>query len=559
MPDAQKPAAVTLLTAAAAGDTGATVDTSTRTISGVAVPYGPVGYSNRGAVTFSQGSLTLPERVGRIKLLRQHDPDRSLGYATGLDDRQDGLYATFAVPDGPDGDLALAEAQDGRRDGLSVGVLLDAATVDTLWQKLLDGDESPTPASGSLSEVSQVSIPAFDDARIDGSIAAARDASEPVVVTFAQPPPKEGHAMPDALVADAPADVVEASAAAPAAPRAVAGAALTSSVREELPYRFDGLRAGHSFVADLRASASGDMTARQRLETFMADPAVFAVTTGGVGTLNPTQNRPELYVENLTFSRPLYELVTTGSITDKTPFTVPKFGAAAGLVSDHVEGVEPAYGSFSATNQTITPGAVSGKIEINREVWDEGGSPQADQIVWQEMLNGWAEAIEGKIAARLAGVTTPELNLAGAVDAALVDALVNYLAGLQFVRGGNRFSAFAADGQLFPALIGAKDTAGRKLLPVLGATNAQGTASGGFDAVSIGNLTARAAWALGSGNAALSYLFVPSSVFCWTSAPSKFVFEFQIKSVDMGVWGYAATAVTRDSDVKPIDYTTADV
>ena len=152
----------------------------------------------------------------------------------------------------------------------------------------------------------------------------------------------------------------------------------------------------------------------------------------------------------------------------------------------------------------------------------------------------------------------PLANLAGAVDSALVNGLTDYFAGLQFVRGGNRFTRFVADGQLFPKLVSAADSTGRKLLPVLGATNAQGTVDGGFDRVQLGNQTIRAAWALGATAASKSFSFVPSSVYAWASAPKRFTFEYQVKSVDMAIWGYAAGAVLRDSDVKPIDYTTAD-
>jgi hypothetical protein len=104
-------------------------------------------------------------------------------------------------------------------------------------------------------------------------------------------------------------------------------------------------------------------------------------------------------VPNLQYTRPLWELVSTGTIDDKTPFTVPKFSSASGLVGDHTEGTEPTPGAFAATGPDDHPGAMSGKIEINREVWDQGGSPQADGIIWGEMLNGWYEAIEAKIAA----------------------------------------------------------------------------------------------------------------------------------------------------------------
>ena len=264
-------------------------------------------------------------------------------------------------------------------------------------------------------------------------------------------------------------------------------------------------------------------------------------------------------IRDRTYTYPLWDMISTGSIEDKTPFTVPKFSAATGLVAAHVEDTEPTPGSFSATSQTVSPSPVSGKIQIVREVWDAEGNPQADQIIWAEMLNAYFEAREARIATLLNGLDLTEINLASAVDAALVNALQNTIVDLQFVRGGNRYSRFAADGMLFKAMANAADSTGRKLLPVIGATNAQGSTSGGFDQIALGNLTAQAAWALGANNAANSYLFVPSSVWAWASAPKKFVFEYQVKSVDLAIWGYMGAACLRDSDVKRIDYTTADV
>jgi hypothetical protein len=96
------------------------------------------------------------------------------------------------------------------------------------------------------------------------------------------------------------------------------------------------------------------------------------------------------------------------------------------------------------------------------------------------------------------------------------------------------------------------------LLPVLGPQNAQGSTSGGFSQVQIGNVTGAAAWALGASAASESYLFVPSSVYQWASAPKKFVFEYRVSAIDLAIWGYTAGAILRDSDVKPIDHSTAD-
>lgn len=527
------------------------VDEEKRTIRGLAVPYG-VAASSRGQLwQFAKGTLTYSD-PSRVKVLIGHDFGRAVGVTTELDDRDDGLWFTARIAKGAAGDEALSMAAEGVWDGISIGL---GEGIKAARQGAVNHARS-----APLRELSITPLPSFEDARITSVAAsAAHNGKEPPVG--------------DEQTLEAPVDfsqittavkdgVTEAFAGfqfpqretVPAVPGGV------TVTKEELPYRFDGSKGEHSFSADIRSAYfSQDAEARQRLDGFLTDAwEAFAVTTTNTGSLNPTKNRPELYVPQLAYSRPLWDLVSTGVVDDVTPFTVPKFSSASGLVGNHTQGAEPTPGSFAATSQTITPGAMSGKIEINREVWDQGGSPQADQIIWQEMLNGYFEAIEAKIATALAAVSTTELNLAGAEDGTLVDALTAYFAGLQFVRGGNRFTAFASDGQLFPKLVAAEDTTGRKLLPVVGPANAQGSVDGGFDRVQLGSQTIRAAWALGATNASKSYSFVPSSVYCWASAPKKFTFEYQVKSIDMAIWGYSATAITRESDVKPIDYTTAD-
>lgn len=523
------------------------VDTERRTIRGLAVPYGKTARSGGQLWQFSKGSLDYAD-VSRVKLWVQHDPNRAVGVATSLEDTDEGMLATFKVARGPEGDRALMLAEDGVLDGLSIGLALGGK-----FRKTKAGINEAILAP--LMEISLTPAPAYDDARVHAVAASATNETG-------------DHDMPEATdtieqpEADAPdfsaiTNAIEAGfAGLNLGPRDHIDATDTLEINEPAPYRFDGIAGARSFSEDLRNAQHGDTDARQRLDEFFGE--AFAVTTSGTAALNPTPTRPELYVPQLHYARPLWEMVTNGSIDDKTPFIIPKFNTGTGLVAAHTEGTEPTPGAFTATSQTITPTAKSGKIEVNREVLDQGGSPQTDQIIWIEMQAAYYDAIEADIAATLNAVGTAESNLGGAVDSALVGALKAILAGLQFVRGGNRFTRLALDGQLFPALIDANDDNGRPLLPVHGPSNADGEVSGAFDRVQIGGLEGRAAYALGSTVASKSHLFVPTSVFAWASAPKRFTFEYQVKSVDIAIWGYSASAVTRESDVKPIDYTTAD-
>ncbi|MGL5929946.1 MAG: phage portal protein [Dermatophilaceae bacterium] len=533
----------------------AEVDREKRTIRGLAVPYGVIGYSAATAYQFSKGSLTYAD-TSRVKLFVNHDANRAIGVATELDDTDDGLYGVFRVAPGAAGDEALALAEAGVYDGLSVGLAFGGE-----WS---DGDDDVRHAkSVRLIEVSLTPAPAFDDARVTQVAASTTTGvtmTSPTAATAVAPP-----ADAPKLSAETVGQIQQLRDAftAPAAPAVIpAGEGVT---RAELPYRFDGTQAEHCFLDDIREGYSqGRSDSRDRVEQFIGEYFGAAagpqfITGANVAPLTPSQQRPELYVPNLNFTRPLYDLVSTGPITDKTPFILPKFGSVGNLVNPHVENVEPVYGTFTATSQTITPGAHSGKLDIVREVWDQGGSPQLDTILWGEMTQAWFESVEQQIKTLLASSATAELNLAGAVDTPLIDALTNYYAGLQFVRGGNRFTATAADAKLYPALVNAKDAQGRKHLPILTPTNAQGQTDPGLQRTAIGSQQIVPAWALSTGANTRSYNFVPSSVWCWTSTPTRLTFEYQVKSVDLAIWGYSASAILRDSDVKPIDYDTADV
>ncbi len=523
------------------------VDVEKRIIRGLAVPFGVTGRSNGQNFQFGPGTLKFAD-PSRVKLWIQHDRNRAVGVARVLEERPAsgdqpaGLYAEFSVARGAEGDQALSLAEDGVLDGLSIGLGAGGRfqTRDGV-NFALQADPPP------LMEISLTPAPSFDDARVHQVAASAAGDGGPGAGDFAQIGVEVRKAIQTAFGSDL---------SFPQGPAQV-GAGERLEVKEALPYRFDGVPSEHSFTSDLRSMASGDSEARTRLDGFMEE--AFAVTSGNVSALNPTQNRPELYVPNLEYTRPLWDLVSKGTVTDKTPFTVPKFASAAGLVGAHTEGVEPTPGSFTATNQTITPAPVSGKIEINREVWDQGGSPQADAIIWREMLNGYFEAIEAKIATMLNGLSLTEINFASAVDNALVTAVQNVFIDLQYVRGGNRYTALALDGLFFKALVNAKDSSGRPLLPIITPENANGQTASNFARVAIGAQAGVAAWALGAANVSNSYLFVPGSVWAWASPPKRFTFEYQVKSVDMAVWGYTASAVTRDTDVKRLDYTTADV
>lgn len=562
------------------------VDQAKRTITGLAVPYGSV--SRPESMTgqryqFKRGDLTWPADVTRVKLTSElHDARRAVGVVTAFEERDDGLYATARVAPGAAGDELLTMAGEGVWDGLSVGLLPGGR-----FAAGRDGVYSAT----SPSEIAHLTVlpdPAFPDARIYSVAASAAATTEKEGSTMPPEAPEDTTATPPAPVTLSP-DTIQAIAAAfaaaiPPAPEVevptagIRTPAGRTQVTEPECYRFDGRPGAHGFTNDLKSALfSNDHEARQRLEREMprhferldlqtrpifdqaTAQAFAAISPANVATLTPTEQRPDLYVERAEYDRPLWESISTGSIEDSTPFIIPKFGTATNLGAAHASATEPTDATFTATSQTVTPAPVSGRAILPREIVDAGGNPAVDQILWTMMTGNYFELLEAKINTALAAVATAEQNLAGAVDEALVDAMTAILINAQYARGGNRFRRLVLDGTLFSALVNASDTTGRKLLPVIGATNAQGGASPTFNAVQLGALTGRAAWPLGTGNAAKSYLLNPSRVWAWASPPRRFTFEYQVSTVTLAIWGHSAAAVIEDAGVQPIDHTTADV
>lgn len=341
-----------------------------------------------------------------------------------------------------------------------------------------------------------------------------------------------------------------------------------SQVREELPYRFDRdgnlTRGKHDFSTDLIAGSQGDKAALERATVFMREQfdrvmrsAQFDTDRADVAALNPTRQRPDLYVDQREFRSPIWDAISKGTLADSTPFVLPKFNSASGLVANHTEGTEPTPGSYTATSQTITPTAVSGKVEITREAWEQGGNPQLSGIIWRQMTRAWFEALEAQAVSVLDAATPTQITLtAGAVDGALDSAITAAFAKLQFIRGGFSMTDMFTQVDLYSALVDATDADGRRLFPALGPSNASGTARARWAALDINGVTALPAWALAASGtvAASSYLFDRESVHGWASAPQRLQFEYRVAYVDLAIWGYKAAAITDINGVREIVY-----
>lgn len=534
------------------------VNQETRTIRGLALPFGDVGNNGYAAWSFAKGTLTW----GKVKVLDGHDWSKAVGVAE-LTEGDQGVEMTARIARGARGDEVLALAEDGVYDGLSIGLGEDTK-FDTV-----DGVNHVTEAV--VQEVSLTPIPAFERASVT-SVAASAAPTKEGRPAMGDTDSKTPEVAPKATETVTPAgadfssitDAIAQGFAGLTAgfpPREVVPAAgPTLHVQQPPMYRFDGYRGEHEFSTDLFDALKGNRDAHARIDQFIGQQ--FATASTDVGALNPARHRPDLYVDSDPVVTPVYEALYKGGLTDATPFVAPKFSSATGLVSDHVEGTEPTSGNWKATSQTVTPGAVSGEVDITREVIDAGGSPQVSGLIWAEIQKAYDTALETKSAALLndATITITELGTAPAVGSAddiLVGTLTANLGTLPFLPYGSSFgSNVLTHVDLYTAMLAAQDADGRKLLPVKGPVNSDGSAGDRLQSIDLAGYKHVPTASLGAtGVNQKSYTFDSSFGGVWASNAQRISLNPSVAyGARVGVFGYVATAVLNAARIRKITY-----
>lgn len=196
------------LTAQAVTIDAAAGDTPSRTISGIALPYGETAVVADGtAVRFKAGALPVDGKAP--KLFMYHDSTQPVGLVTARQDTDAGMLFTAKISTTAAGDEALTLALDGVLDAVSVGV--------NPTKYSYDDDGTMIVESADWLELSLVPVPAFAGAEIRQVYASAED---PVLPSAQEPDnqePTEEEVEETEVEAIQPDAVVEA-AAIPTAP-----------------------------------------------------------------------------------------------------------------------------------------------------------------------------------------------------------------------------------------------------------------------------------------------------------------------------------------------------
>jgi HK97 family phage major capsid protein len=451
---------MTELTAAFALTASANLDK--RTITGTVVPFGVVGHTNLGPTIIEAGAVQPGDKV---VLLMEHDRTRPIGLLATSVIHDDRIEATFRVTGTSAGDDALLEAADRIRDGLSVG--LDAVEYD------VDQDGVVHVTAGVWRETSLVTFPAFTEARVDRVAATEAPAPAPDADT----PTEEEHTVTE--VTEAVAEVTAAE------PQHLAAAFIPRAhVQDAFPYREtvrDDRGVQASFFRDMiRAQHDPEAAERYRVAQTMLTAAAGVQTD--IAEIIPTQYRPDMYVGQLSNSRPVIDAFSRQSIDGPNPQRVPRFKAASGLNADHVENTNPAEGAFETDEVVITPKAVSGIYKGSREMF-EGSTPAVDALIMNAIREEYASETEAYAATTfLTGATAGTVvDISNGVTLQVIERMITFQANRK-----RAADVLLAGTTLFPELVKQVDLQGRPLNPYVGATNAPGSIGMGALSVNVG-------------------------------------------------------------------------
>lgn len=487
-------------------------DTERRLIAGKIVPFGDeVGYTNVGPVRFQAGSI---DYSGKVKLLLEHRNTEPIGFAQNIEERPDGLYATFSVATTTRGNDALIEASTGLRDGFSVGV-------DAIASKPVDG--VLTVSKARLREVSLVESAAFKSAAVERVAASEPDEAE--TSTEGEPEVTE-NVTPVEETTAAPA--VEAS----AAPQVQAAAPIFTAVRH-------GIKTPGNLVEHtIRAQMGNEESA------LWVKAASDGTTTEWAGLI-PTPQSTEIINGLGTLVRPAISAISTAALPPSgMTFELPRVKTMP-TVAETAQ--QAAFSDTQAEVEyvPVTVKKYAGMQLADVEVIDRSTPAYFDELA-RLMQQAYAAATDDAVVAALvAGGTADTTAITLAWDGDELSGFISraaksiYESTLRFPTG------IICTPTQWANFIAINDTSKRPIFDVAGSpSNPFGSLQPGSPVGSIMGLPVYVDPHMGSGAADGSVLVVTSDAYTWYESERLTLRADVVANgkVSIGYYGYGAVA-----------------
>ena len=416
-------------------------DTNKRTISGKIVTWNEQGSTSAGLTVFEKDSIDFSKPV---KLLLEHQSTKPLGKLIDINATESGLEATFRLAKTFRADDALEEAATGLRDGFSVGVKINE------WK---NEEGVLRIKSSTLQEVSLVTDPAIDSARV--AEVAASQTPENSEATATDEQPQEEKVSENISEAPIASEAVEAAQTTPVV--------TANYVAYTKPRVNENVTAGQYVAAQIKA-VQGDTDARDLIAAL-----AIGTVTENTGMVPPNYLRDVIGV--IDSSRPFIDSIERAPLpaSGLKVFT-PVLGAQA-IVGETAEGVEYASQDTAVTFQENNIVKFAGANVINQEVLDRSDPSFLDLLI-RELAASYAQKTD---AYALGLARDGAVGSSGStINKAIADGIADSYNVMRFVPNRLVVAPNAAGSISFADLLGGEDENKRPLFAAAAPQNAAG-------------------------------------------------------------------------------------
>ena len=335
----------------------------TRTISGVAAPYGVSAQVSDGtSVEFAPGSLPLDGKAP--KLFMYHDSSQPVGLVTSRTETPEGMLFSAKIADTVAGNEALQLAKEGVLDNVSVGV----DVVDSYRKE----DGTMVITSAIWRELSLVPIPAFSGATITDVAASADTTPDEISVTE---PQVEETPMSEHIEAAAPE-------AAPTAPTIFASA----KKAPRLPSAGEWMAAFHQ-GGETFAKVNASVTDWKAENQSTYEAAAGDVATTNTPGLLPVPVLGPL-VQNINFVRPVVNRLGARAYPDngqQKTFVRPTITTHTSTAAQSAEFDAVSATTMVIASNTISKTTVAGQVSLSMQDIDFT-SPAAMELIMADLM-----------------------------------------------------------------------------------------------------------------------------------------------------------------------------
>lgn len=517
-----------------------TLEKETRTIRGEITAFG-VPTADYRQIILHEGSLRPRLPLSRVKMLVDHDQTQPVGFMTEL--AANNRTAAFKIPEGEAGDKALADAGNGLRDGMSVGINV----LPEEGAAMFDAETGTLNVyAAELVEVSLCAIPAYQDAGVT-SVAAARATTPPTTRTT----PKENTPMETLTRADLDAALSTA----------------TEEIDRTVDARLAAFSAGPAFTAgpawatfgafvkDLAAGKSEAMSFYE--ERLAYDGATTADTSPrntwvgdaiklvdkGRPIIN-TFHRETLPPEGMTLE---YLKLATNTI---------QVGKQA------TEGADLPKGKITLTPDSTPVETYGGYTELPKQVIDRA-NPAYVNTGFRAMQLEYARATEAAVVAVVKSAITAQRTAGNTVTLAAAPTAYDWLdilvdASLKYADNGYSLDGTLVSVDVFKQLIRLEDSNGNMLMRVFGdGLNQTGVVDLSGLSGNLGPVNFKLLPTAAAGTAAF---YAEEAVTVWESAGAPFQLQDQnILNLTeaFSQYGYLAAASQFKSAIVPVVFAQA--